>query len=341
MSRARLLEDGELDPPRHFSVEEAVLRCVDEGVSPPTLRIRRSRPALWIGLYQTPEEDVNLTRARDLGIPVIRRHNPGGAVYQDSGTLCYSLFFPKSFISDRWKLRDAEELYSLFGAAAVRALEKFGVRAAVSPVNDVVVAGRKVYGSAQVELYSAFVHSGTFLLSCDLDRMAELLAPSALKYADRGFTNVRDRVINLSEAVGRRVSTEEFASVLVPEISAAAGFEFEPGTLTERERETAEYLFQKKYSTREWTYREVSKTARILSGRARKGTVTLALSMEGDRISGVDLRGDFLVPESGAIEALGRQVRGRTIPEAVRIVRSLPLPGDLADTISRLLEEQS
>lgn len=339
MIPARLLADGEMDPARHFSIEEAVLRCVDEGSSPTTLRIRRSRPAVWIGLYQTPEEDVNLDRARELGIPVIRRYNPGGAVYQDAGTLCYSFFSPKSFLSTRWNLADAEGLYALLGGAAVRTLERFGVRAAVSPVNDVVIGGRKVYGSAQLEQYSAFVHSGTFLISCDLDRMAELLAPSALKYAARGFTNVRNRVINLSEASGRLIPVDEFAEALVPEISDSTGIEFEPGGLTERERETAEYLFAKKYSTPEWTYRGAPKAARILSGRARKGIVTLALFMDGEQITELDLRGDFLIPDSGLIEAMRREVRGRTIAEAAEIVRSFRLPGDMAETISRLLEE--
>jgi lipoate-protein ligase A len=338
--RARLLMDGEMEPAPHFSIEEAVLRGVDEGSSPPTLRIRRSRSSVWIGLYQSPEEDVNLPRARELGIPILRRHNPGGAVYQDPGTLCFSLTFPKSFIQSRWGLEAPEGLYNLLGDAAVRVLRRFGASAEVSPVNDVKVGSRKIYGSAQIELYSAFSHSGSFLLDCDLDRMAELLAPSALKFTDRGFTNVRDRVINLSEILGRSIPAEEFSEALVSEISAAVGFAFEPGALTDREREMTEFLMEKKYGTREWTFRESSKAARILSGRARKGVVILVLGMSGNRISDLDIRGDFLAPNARALDSVRLSVVGHTLSEAAEIVRSFRLPGDIAETISRLFKEQ-
>ncbi len=45
-------------------------RLTDE--VPPPLMIRRSVPALWIGLFQRPEEDIDLDRAREFGVPVGR-----------------------------------------------------------------------------------------------------------------------------------------------------------------------------------------------------------------------------------------------------------------------------
>jgi hypothetical protein len=47
------------------------------------------------------------------------------------------------------------------GQAVVATCSEYGVQAAPSLVNDVTIGRRKVYGSAQVEFYSAFVHSGT------------------------------------------------------------------------------------------------------------------------------------------------------------------------------------
>jgi lipoate-protein ligase A len=337
--KARLLVDGEREPARHFSIEEAVLRALDAGSSPPTLRLRRSVPALWIGLFQKPDEDVDLERARKLGIPVMRRYNPGGAVYQDSGTLCYTCFFLKEELFGRLGVRHPDELYARFGDAAVRALGKFGARAEVSPVNDVTIGGRKVYGSAQVEHYSAFAHSGTFLVSCDLDLMAELLRPSAHKYAARGFTDVRGRVVNLSEAVGRLVTPEGLAEALIPEISEASGYSFEEGELTERERELAQTLFEEKYGRPEWTFRSGIKATRIISRKARKGVVTLAVTMEGGRISAAELWGDFLAADSGAVEDLTLSIRGLTIPEAIDHVRATVILRDLSDDIASLLEE--
>ena len=48
----RLLFDAITDPFRHFAMEEALLRGVDEGTSPETLRQRRVSPSVWIGVFQ-------------------------------------------------------------------------------------------------------------------------------------------------------------------------------------------------------------------------------------------------------------------------------------------------
>ncbi|HUX42538.1 MAG TPA: hypothetical protein VMV83_15325 [Rectinemataceae bacterium] len=162
--KVRLLRDGERRPARHFAIEEALIRGVAEGLSPPTLRLRRSIPALWIGLFQRAEEDLDLEAARQLCVPIMRRPNPGVALYQDEGTLCFSHFITKRVLFDRLGVKDAEGLYGIFGNAAIRAMARFGARSELSPVNDVTIGGKKVYGSAQMEHYSAFAHSGSFLI---------------------------------------------------------------------------------------------------------------------------------------------------------------------------------
>ncbi|HUX38892.1 MAG TPA: biotin/lipoate A/B protein ligase family protein [Rectinemataceae bacterium] len=339
--RVRLLRDGELRPARHFAIEEAILRGVAEGSSPPTLRIRRSIPAVWIGLFQRPEEDVDVEVARALDVPIIRRYNPGGAVYQDEGTLCYSLFFSKAPFFESLGIEAPASLYSILGGAAIRALRRFGAAAELSPVNDVTIGGRKVYGSAQVEHYSAFVHSGSFLLSCDLDRMATLLRPSALKYADRGFSSVRERVINLSELAGSPVSPEAFAEALVTELSVAMCFELVESGLTEREYEETERLLVEKYGRPEWTYRRGERSARVLSRRSPSGVMTLAATLDGNRIERAELRGDFLVADLRGLESWVASLAGLSIPEAIARVTEAGLPADLATTLVALLEELS
>lgn len=49
--RFRLLEDDIWESAMHFAVEEAILRGVNEGTSPPTLHMRRSEKAVWIGVH--------------------------------------------------------------------------------------------------------------------------------------------------------------------------------------------------------------------------------------------------------------------------------------------------
>jgi lipoate-protein ligase A/predicted transcriptional regulator len=210
----RLLRDGVLDPFLHFAVEEAIVRGVDEGTSPETLRLRQVDPSVFIGVYyQEPDEDVNLAWCEERGIPIIRRQNPGGAVYQDRGSFCYSATFRRDQF-ERWGMSDAGGLYEKAGRAVVNACAANGATAKARPVNDVEIDGRKVYGSAQLDWYGAFVHSGTFLVHTDIEAMSPALKPSMLKFADKASSSIRERVVNLAEAAGRALQVGHVMSAL-------------------------------------------------------------------------------------------------------------------------------
>jgi len=88
--------------------------------------------------------------------------------------------------------------YDLQGVLVVDLRARLGVRAQAAPVNDVLVEGRKVYGSTQIELGDGVAHSGTFLVHADLDAMAAALRPSRLKYAHQGSAGLR-----IPEAIDR------------------------------------------------------------------------------------------------------------------------------------------
>ncbi|MEI6310376.1 MAG: biotin/lipoate A/B protein ligase family protein [bacterium] len=338
-SNWRLLCDGIRDPSLHLAVEEAVLRGVNDGSSLPTLRLRQSNRSVWIGVYQVPEEDVDLEFCTKWKIPVIRRQNPGGAVYQDEGSFCYSLFFPKEELFSRLGLHDSMDLYPLMGRAVAATCGEYGVEALTSPVNDVTIRGRKVYGSAQVEFYNAFVHSGSFLVSTDLEAMQRALMPSALKFADKGFTTVKERVINLSEAVGRCIPVEEVMDRLAAQIARALAIDLAPAPLLPAEQELAEELNREKYSRKEWTFRNQPAFTTVLATKARSGVITLEARMDGGVIAEARVRGDFLLPDQNEMGRVLERMAQQPLEAARQLVQSSALPEDLKDGLERLLGE--
>ncbi|MBN1630339.1 MAG: lipoate--protein ligase family protein [Thermoleophilia bacterium] len=338
-SQFRLLADGITDPFRHFAVEEALLRGIDEGTSPPTVRQRRVSPSVWIGVYQVPEEDVDLEYCRSNDIPVVRRHNPGGAVYQDEGSFCFSLFFRHEELFERLGIVEATQLYPIVAEAVIATCAEYGVLAAHSPTNDCTIGGRKVYGSAQVEWSTGFVHSGTFLVSTDCEVMARALRPSQLKFADKGFTNVRDRVITLSEAVGRPIPVDEVMQRMTAHLAGRLGFQPTPGDLTAEERAQIDRLHDTKYSRPEWTFPQRDAHRSVISTKAPSGVLTLAADLDGDRLNRVEVRGDFLLPRQNDLRDLTEAVRGRTLDEARALVQRGPLPEDVRSALLRLLTD--
>lgn len=338
-SRFRLLADGITDPFRHFAVEETLLRGVDEGTSPPTLRQRRVSPSVWIGVYQVPEEDVDLEYCRGNDIPVVRRHNPGGAVYQDEGSFCFSLFFRHEELFERLGVVEAAQLYPIVAEAVIATCAEYGVQAAHSPTNDCTIGGRKVYGSAQVEWSTGFLHSGTFLVSTDCEAMARALRPSQLKFADKGFTNVRDRVITLCEAAGRPIPVDEVMQQVTAHLAGRLGLELSPGDLTAEERAQVDHLSDTKYSRPEWTFPQRDTHRSVISTKAPSGVITLAADLDGDRLSRVEVRGDFLLPRQNDLRDLTEAIVGRTLDGARALVERSSLPEDVRSALLRLLTD--
>lgn len=337
--RWRLLEDGITDPFLHFAVEETLLRRVSEGLSLPTFRLRQVVPSVFLGVFQDPREDTDVDYCRHHGIPIVRRPNPGGAVYQDRGSFCYSAFFPKHPTFEVLGIQETRDLYRLMGEVVVAWCESYGVSAQAAPVNDVEIGGRKAYGSAQVEMGPAVVHSGTFLIQTDIGAMESALRPSMLKFAGKGFSCVRDRVLNLSEAVGRPVDIPEAMNRLTQEVERRMPIILVPGPLTEEESREAQQLFETKYARPEWTFPTRKPFSTTLSTKARSGVVILDLELEGSRIEELGVRGDFLIERQELLADLSKSLRGRTIPEAQETIRQSGLPIDLSEALARLLQD--
>jgi lipoate-protein ligase A len=333
------LEDGITDPFLHFAVEETLLRRVSEGKSQPTFRLRQVVPSVFVGVFQDPREDADVDYCQRHGIPIVRRPNPGGAVYQDQGSFCYSAFFPKHPTFEWLGIRETRDLYHVMGAVVVAWCQGYGVSAKAAPVNDVEVGGRKVYGSAQVEMGPAIVHSGTFLIRTDIRVMEAALRPSMLKFADKGFSCVRDRVLNLEEALGNHVDIPEAMHRLTKELERRAPITLVPGTLTEEESREAQERYETKYVKPEWTFPTRKPFSTTLSTKALSGVVILDLEMEGSRIEELAIRGDFLIEQQEMLTALAKSIQGRTIPEALEIIAQSGLPMDLSTALAHLLQD--
>ncbi|MCU0284810.1 MAG: lipoate--protein ligase family protein [Acidobacteria bacterium] len=336
-SQWRLLKDGIRDPFRHFAVEEALLMGIDTGDTVPTLRLRQVEPSVFIGVYQYPGEDVDVSYCAARGIKIVRRPNPGGAVYQDGGSFCYSLFCPKEFLFKRAAVSNAEQLYPVIGRAVIETCRDFGVRAELSPVNDITIGGRKVYGSAQVEFYGAFVHSGTFLVKTDLEEMERCLKLSQLKFSDKGFRDVKSRVINLCDAAGRDIEISEVMAKLVLHMAEFLQVQFYESGLTKEEIQAVDKLYQEKYSDPAWTFREKDSYGVVVSTKAKSGVITLEAVLEGDMIMDIYIKGDFLVSDQGELDRVMVALKGKRVPDAPGVVNGSRLPVDVREALRELI----
>ncbi len=95
MLKWRFMNTGARDGAWNMAVDEVLWRRVQEGRSPPTVRLYAWAPAtLSVGYGQSIERDIDPRALERLGIPVVRRPTGGRAVLHDR-EVTYSVVFPE------------------------------------------------------------------------------------------------------------------------------------------------------------------------------------------------------------------------------------------------------
>ncbi len=309
----RVLDYSFDDPSMNLAMEESILRGKVEGESPDTLRIWQHSPVVSIGCYLNPEDEVNLDECNQLGITIIRRLSPGGALYIDKGSIQYSLTFDAKSLP----LPEAiEDSYSILSGGAIKALSAMGVQAAFQPVNDLVINGKKISGASQSRMYGAILHHGTISVNTRLDTLERVLKPSELKLKAQGFAGLKERVTTLSRETGQEIPMDSFKRELMKGFEKALKIALEPGVPSVLEIERAKELYQEKYKKLEWIFSETRPHLDVVSNyKAAKGLINISLSYSGNRIEGLRISGGFILHPENAVRELEQNLRGEILEE--------------------------
>jgi lipoate-protein ligase A len=230
----------------NMALDEAVSNGIERSTSPPTVRFYGWKPsAVSIGRFQCLEDEVDLVRCKELGIDVVRRRTGGGAVYHDTeGEITYSLIAPDGLMP-----RDINVAYQEICGYVIAALSALGVEAHFAPINDILVGGKKISGSAQSRRNTVFLQHGTLLLDLNAEKMFKVLKISGTKIAGKGISSTKERVTCL-----RAHSDASRQSVLVElEKAFISGKQYNHGSWSRMELQDADRLVRQRYASKDWT----------------------------------------------------------------------------------------
>ncbi|MFA4645802.1 biotin/lipoate A/B protein ligase family protein [Pyrococcus kukulkanii] len=235
-------------PEVQMAIDEAIMRARIEGRVPDTVRLYVFKPSsVTIGRFQSVKHDVNLEKAKELGIPVVRRITGGGSVFHDEyGEITYSVVIGEDYHP---ALKSIQESYRFLAGPLVDALKDLGLNAEFSGLNDIVVNGKKISGSAQTRRKGVILQHGTFMYSTRLEVLASVLKVSKEKLKDKGVRSIYERVTTV-EREGIKLSREEAYELLKNSFFRA--FPLEVGELTDYELELAEKLIEERYGNERW-----------------------------------------------------------------------------------------
>lgn len=248
--RWRMVDSKAAPGPLTAALDEAIARARAAGEVPDTLHFYNRRPpAVTIGYSLDAEAEVDLDFCAKQGIDVVRRLSGGGAIYTDDRQLVYSL-------TTRNVLPSAvEESLRMVCTAIAEAISSLGAEAVFSPVNDVLIRGRKVSGSAQMRKWGVVLQHGTILVDADTERMFRALRVPRDKMLKHSLDDPGRRVTSLKAQLGRLPGMEEVKAAVKEALEETFGVSILPGHLTAREEKLARKLVRNRYGNDDWNIR--------------------------------------------------------------------------------------
>ncbi len=230
----------------NMAIDEAIGNEICSGRSAPTIRFYTWKsPAISIGYFQCMNDEVNIAACHSMGVEHVRRRTGGGAVFHDpGGEITYSIIAP-----ERYFPCGITESYREICGCIIGGLSGIGIAAAFRPVNDVIVGGRKISGSAQTRRQGMLTQHGTVLYKLNRDMMFSVLKPSKAKLVDKPYKSFEGGVTCVSEL--GNVSKESLYDALFKGFTKGKVWQY--GMLTDRERSQMYDLIEK-YSGDAWNF---------------------------------------------------------------------------------------
>lgn len=239
-----------------MAVDEAILAGVSEGSSPPTLRVYAwEPPTVSIGHSQRASTELDLEACRREGFGVVRRPTGGRAVLH-AGELTYSVVGRSGEPPLGGTIAES---YQAIANGLLLGLKELGVCAELAAVAtaprgrgevappcfvsagrfEIVVAGRKLIGSAQRRLGAAVLQHGSLLTDGTHVQLADVLR--VRKEVERAAIRrtLVSKTTNLAAILSRVLEFEELACAMRAGFERAWGITLGDGTLSERESEAA------------------------------------------------------------------------------------------------------
>jgi lipoate---protein ligase len=236
------IETASTDPAINLAYEEYFLTHKPPGVD--LLMLWRNQPAVVIGRYQSIFAEVNLAYTQAGGIPVLRRISGGGAVFHDTGNLCFSLIMDKAAPG----LPSAADLLH----PVVQALTRLGLAVESTKRNDLTLDGKKFSGHAMMVQKDRFLLHGTLLFDSDLGALEQALASPFREIETKAIHSVRSRVTNLRPYLPSLETVEQFKFAIKDQLlDHQPAEEYRP---TAADLAAIETLGASKYRSWAWTF---------------------------------------------------------------------------------------
>lgn len=317
--RLRVLDFGSVPALRSQAVYHGVAQALKPDDEPVLTLVNPLEPYVCVGLHQEVALEVDEAYCQANGLPIVRRHVGGGAVYLDHNQMFFHFIFPSHKVP-----RFVAELYPMFIEPVVRTYKALGIAANFRPINDIHVNGRKIGGTGAATIEHATVMVGSFMFDFDTESMAKCLKVPSEKFRDKLRAGLNDYMSTMAKELSALPSRERVKALFLDNIAHTLGVEPYEDTPTAAELAAIEAQ-QRELADPEWTFqlgrKFVAMGVKIAAGthltegayKAPGGLVRVRLLEKDGYIDDLLLSGDFTCFPDDAVDRLSQELRGTAL----------------------------
>jgi lipoate---protein ligase len=317
--RLRVLDFGLVSALRSQAVYHGVAETIDANSDAVLTLASPEQPYVCVGIHQEVAKEVDEEFCKSKGLPIIRRHVGGGAVYLDRNQLFTHFIYPRNKAPEF-----ATNLYPLFIEPVVRTYKELGVDAQYRPINDIQVKGRKIGGTGAASIGEATLLVGSFMFDFDTETMAHSLKVPSEKFRDKLKQSLNDYMTTMKKELPELPSRDHVKARFLAHCADVLGVE------VVEDKPTAEELAaiddaEKMLADPDWTYRQGKKLVelgvKIAAGthltvsiwKAPGGLVRVHLLGREGKIENLMISGDFTCLPADGLDQLAESLTGAPI----------------------------
>ncbi|MFC2969637.1 lipoate--protein ligase [Acidimangrovimonas pyrenivorans] len=317
--RLRVLDFGLVPALTSQAVYHGLAETITADSDPILSLVSPQDPYVCVGMHQEIAREVDTEYCHAKGLPIIRRHVGGGAVYLDRGQLFTHFIYPR-----RKAPEFAQNLYPRFIEPVVRTYQELGVNAVYRPINDIQVDGRKIGGTGAASIGEATVMVGSFMLDFDTEEMARCLRVPSEKFRDKLRQTLNDYMTTMTRELPALPERSELIATFLRHCAEVLDVtpEFDSPTAAEQ---AAIAAAETRLADPDWTGVQGRKLVELgvkisaathLTESAHKapgGLIRVHLLGREGAIADLMISGDFTCLPPDGIDRLAAQLRGTAL----------------------------
>jgi len=316
MGRLRVIDMGLVSPLHSQAIFHGVAHAMTPETPNTIVLVGPTNPYVSIGYHQELEKEVDLSYCRTNDLPIFRREIGGGAVYLDAGQIFTQWIFQRGYLP-----LDLEKRFALYIKPLVDTYRQMGIDAALRPINDIHVGGKKIGGTGAAQMGDADVVVGSLMFDFNFDLMARVLKVSSEKMRDKIYQSLNQYMTTMTRELGQTPDYAEVKSHYLQRCAETLGADLVSDVPTEAELNITREI-ESRFVSDEWLHQKgglrqsgavkIHADVYLLEAayKAPGGLIRATARLHQNRIDDLTLSGDFTMLPAYALGALEQLLRG-------------------------------